>query len=110
MRISDWSSDVCSSDLKAPADHPLKKPLSYIIPIWFASGSPRTKEPNPCRRKSSRPSPPPSRPAPRPPQTPPSTLPSTPTPPPPHPPSIPEELRVGKQCLRPCCSRRPPYH
>src|SRR3546814_5557445 len=34
MRISDWSSDVCSSDLPNPCLGPLRKPPFYAVEIF----------------------------------------------------------------------------
>src|SRR3546814_10898582 len=33
MRISDWSSDVCSSDLIEPLDHGLHVPVGDFVPV-----------------------------------------------------------------------------
>src|SRR3546814_5425050 len=80
MRISDWSSDVCSSDLLCP-DRPLGRccpleqgrPFGRCRPSSLASSilSLLAKERYSCRS---------------------------------------EERRVGKECVSPCRSRWSPYH
>src|SRR3546814_5573746 len=58
MRISDWSSDVCSSDLSASATaHP---PGSWRPPGWRARAAPRRDRSADDRRRraASRPAPP----------------------------------------------------
>src|SRR3546814_2907912 len=50
MRISDWSSDVCSSDLAAPeADAPLLETVGELPPWaeWIAGFAPDTSPPAP---------------------------------------------------------------
>src|SRR3546814_15053998 len=83
MRISDWSSDVCSSDLATP-------PVRHGFPLdWrrrlpasrrHARGSCRLLPPCRCRTRGCRS------------------------------PSRSEERRVGKECVSTCRSRWSPYH
>src|SRR3546814_6555677 len=43
MRISDWSSDVCSSDLEASFSRPIVAPRIYLIPNTWPSWPRRSK-------------------------------------------------------------------
>src|SRR3546814_17783698 len=59
MRISDWSSDVCSSDLHAPAEHPPASaepgapPRAWALPwISCALSSPQADRNPPLRHPS----------------------------------------------------------
>src|SRR3546814_13469326 len=95
MRISDWSSDVCSSDLVAIVDFALldkvgdhariqealeqdgrPEPLGALFEIGEATG-PEIEEPAPGKRRQDRRS---------------------------------EERRVGKECVSTCRYRWSPYH
>src|SRR3546814_3333569 len=81
MRISDWSSDVCSSDLVAfrlPDELKIRKGFGkYLLRCWLAAHLP---EAEPFSRKRG------------------VTVPRS------------EERRVGKECVSPCRSRWSPYH
>src|SRR3546814_21049671 len=107
MRISDWSSDVCSSDLPAEAQLidirvELLADLGVCAVLHDAAvgreidllshGSPPLPL-SPCRQ------PPPLSARAEPPET--SRLPGEPRS---------EERRVGKECVRTCRSRWSPYH
>src|SRR3546814_4209379 len=52
MRISDWSSDVCSSDLQRdwpiPLVHPIQKPKAHGCPAWSARRRRHQGGPLPC--------------------------------------------------------------
>src|SRR3546814_19297544 len=96
MRISDWSSDVCSSDLTAVSPAESAAPPHGIIVVGNRSNAHR------CSRKVVLP------------------LPGGPTSStggrrnlPTSPPAMnarSEERRVGKECVSPCRSRWSPYH
>src|SRR3546814_19240491 len=80
MRISDWSSDVCSSDLTAS---PPRARRGRRLCLRRAPPDDRTAKDRPRRgRRSSRHSPP----------------------------GRSEERRVGKECVSTCRSRWSPYH
>src|SRR3546814_19487865 len=81
MRISDWSSDVCSSDLPSPRTRRRTDPPRS--PRWTTAPRRRTRDPRPSARTCGRA----SRPSPR-----------------------SEERRVGKECVSTCRSRWSPYH
>src|SRR3546814_3976282 len=80
MRISDWSSDVCSSDLAVLFNRTLSARYFCIEPAVPASGvdDPCALERAPDRQ--------------------------------PHFPGRSEERRVGKECVNTCRSRWSPYH
>src|SRR3546814_7656708 len=84
MRISDWSSDVCSSDLAAPSG-----PLCGTL--VSSTGTPPKTALNQRQR-----------PCPLPPPRAPSRSPTRP--------GRSEERRVGKECVSTCRSRWSPYH
>src|SRR3546814_7010200 len=90
MRISDWSSDVCSSDLRAPRGSTSPKPRA-TAPL--ARGRP-ARDPEDRRRgpKADVVAPSDSKPAPK------------------RRPGRSEERRVGKECVSTCRSRWSPSH
>src|SRR3546814_7620970 len=89
MRISDWSSDVCSSDLQPPhheeyrkapyAEEPAHGPnrtrlrTARGVPSWFETAASQPPHHEEFRKRS-------------------------------------EERRVGKECVSTCRSRWSPYH
>src|SRR3546814_13707832 len=110
MRISDWSSDVCSSDLNRPADQltlddfaltpDLVRSVSThldmrrVVGSSVEIGTPFYQGVTALGRAPRRPSlppppPPPAAPPPSPPHPPPPPPPTPPPPPPPHPPPPP---------------------
>src|SRR3546814_4424897 len=84
MRISDWSSDVCSSDLCNRRINPHVAVSSFLVDSALAKFEPRSAMH--CMRR----------------------------PLPPLKPALPhlrsEERRVGKECVSTCRSRWSPYH
>src|SRR3546814_11977511 len=88
MRISDWSSDVCSSDLEKL--HWLRQPMQSawsVRIIFFSSGVTKTSVLSGVFRASTKPMPYHSRAR-----------------------SRSEERSVGKECVSACRSRWSPYH
>src|SRR3546814_7047794 len=81
MRISDWSSDVCSSDLLLDTSRSLSaklkraRPPPAIAPYWLSLMRPAARS---CRATSGE--------------------------------TRSEERRVGKECVSTCRSRWSPYH
>src|SRR3546814_17182676 len=92
MRISDWSSDVCSSDLATPPRR--RSTSSTISSPRREAGAGRSRRPRRGRGRGRRPLSISSISRPR----------STPTT------SRSEERRVGKECVSTCRSRWSPYH
>src|SRR3546814_2762603 len=81
MRISDWSSDVCSSDLQAAAEHgwsPRQEASPRAAHLRHGCDHEPAALLGPCARASSR--------------------------------HRSEERRVGKECVSTCRSRWSPYH
>src|SRR3546814_14177832 len=80
MRISDWSSDVCSSDLPRPHSAAFTAPrakTSRLVALWVSTiCSPSVAKTTECSPATSRS----------------------------------EERRVGKECVSTCRSRWSPYH
>src|SRR3546814_8520075 len=83
MRISDWSSDVCSSDLRSPAFYPFVGLLVVTLVMIFASDNFLTASnlSNIARQVSIN-----------------AIIARS------------EERRVGKECVSTCRSRWSPYH
>src|SRR3546814_2949525 len=81
MRISDWSSDVCSSDLPAVDDRAAEefgieqRSCTDLAADWWATPAIDTSQPGPARSAERS-----------------------------------EERRVGKECVSTCRSRWSPYH
>src|SRR3546814_4003896 len=87
MRISDWSSDVCSSDLTRVIARPVSEPSWCFL---RGCSQPGSTFHDPHRRKPSR-----------------ATEPTAPRG---HVRRRSEERRVGKECVSTCRSRWSPYH
>src|SRR3546814_12586099 len=105
MRISDWSSDVCSSDLKSawscPPRHAGLDPASICAVVAWTPDQVRGDEQKGLTRALTPPSPAPdSR----------SAAPASAADPCGAPPCRSEERRVGKECVSTCRSRWSPYH
>src|SRR3546814_16121933 len=100
MRISDWSSDVCSSDLFLSHPYRHRDPYSYPIDETVRDYFQRPRTfgvvPESVRLSPSLQSQ--------------STFPLLPPPLPPLPAGRSEERRVGKECVSTCRSRWSPYH
>src|SRR3546814_16761807 len=103
MRISDWSSDVCSSDLPT-ARPPLPRPTERTRPAAASAVVP--PPPTVAPPRTPRPATEPERIAP----TAPTEAAVPPAPPPAPPPPRPEERRVGKDGVRPCISKWQSYY